>query len=612
MAHLHTLKPEDRPGRHGEFVVAKWLSEVSNSGLHLWFNVNYLRGVGELDAIIAHPNIGFVVIEVKGFSLREVTAYLPNGFIEYGNYRRKNPALQGQEQAQKLKSWFRDCRLNVKTPWVHSVAWWPNINRHDWIARFGSDSEAAADAKKMLFREDLDSFDEFAKRVRTICEEPRFGIVPPRNALEIETTVFEIFIGELTKQSVAERPVGNKQVASSSPVGQAFNSKYSLPEHWDEKNLFIQGPVGSGKTATLLRVGFEHLKQGRRVLFSCYNKTLAAELRRHIGLLDQVSPHAEFLALDFFELAKFLQPEIRANSFDTYLGQVAKTTAIEQKSPFDVILIDEAQDMSEHHWELLRSVSSKTTYTAVAYGRNQEIYASSPCPSLEKFRIKARKSNLKRRFRNSAQAYFVSQAFYAYMLAGSRPETLESIILDATTRQSGVDGTGEVKQATFDFGDSDGAAVISVNQAPNVSGDVRGLVKLMLKHARKEPVNSLILVNDKKSDAYGEALATLTELDLPFHDVVDDRNRRTSAPRSSIRISTVHSARGLEADYVLVCDFDRICGWKSSENPAIGRNLAYIALTRARKNTLVSKTGSASGYFDSLEKIISEHEHPII
>ena len=609
MPQIHTPRPQDHPGRHGEFLVAKWLCELSEHGLHLWFNVNYLRGVGEIDVILAHPELGFVVCEVKGFPIKDISGYRPDGFIEYGEFRRKNPALQAQEQAQKLKGWLSTRSKGRTNPWVHSLAWWPNIARNDWVRRFGPESLAAQHSENMVFSEDMSTFQAFANLVERITAEPLFGIKPPQRAMQIQADAFRHFTGELISQSEAERPVSDEQHVSSSPVRRGFSDAVSLPEHWNEKNLLIQGPVGSGKTATLLRVGFEHLKLGRRVIYSCFNKTLAAELRRHIGLLDQMPAQAEFVAFDFFELAKFLQPNLRGGNASEYLQRAAESSLVDQSDPFDVILIDEAQDMSDEAWKLLMGVSSRATYLSVAFGKNQELYAKQSCPSLEAFKKRARKSSLQRRFRNGVQSFFVSQAFYQYMESGAKADSLTNAMEWASSRYRLRRESEERRsgQPQLDLGELQGLAEIATSSTHSVADDVRELVKLMATHTQKDPVNSFILVNSSSSQGYLEAVSTLEKLGLPFHDVVDPQNRRISAPRSSISVSTVHSARGLEKDYVLVCDFERTCAWSQPENPALGRNLAYIALTRARRKTLVSREGAGGSFLDALQRFIAAH-----
>ena len=52
MATIHTELPQDLPGHHGEFKVGQILKNFSNPGLDLWFGIDYIAGVHELDLIL--------------------------------------------------------------------------------------------------------------------------------------------------------------------------------------------------------------------------------------------------------------------------------------------------------------------------------------------------------------------------------------------------------------------------------------------------------------------------------------------------------------------------------------------------------------------------------
>lgn len=43
--------PFNEKGRYCEYQTAKWLSELDGVNLNLWFGVNYLDAVGEIDQL---------------------------------------------------------------------------------------------------------------------------------------------------------------------------------------------------------------------------------------------------------------------------------------------------------------------------------------------------------------------------------------------------------------------------------------------------------------------------------------------------------------------------------------------------------------------------------
>jgi len=73
-AHLHTTLP-DAKGHAAERAFLERLVELGDARTRVWGNVDYLQGVGDLDAILLQPDIGMFTIEVKGVSLAMIEEY---------------------------------------------------------------------------------------------------------------------------------------------------------------------------------------------------------------------------------------------------------------------------------------------------------------------------------------------------------------------------------------------------------------------------------------------------------------------------------------------------------------------------------------------------------
>lgn len=66
---VHTSMPENEPEHHGEFVFAKKLVALADDRFHMWFGVDYLPGVTDLDLLLCAEPVGFFAVEVKAFSI---------------------------------------------------------------------------------------------------------------------------------------------------------------------------------------------------------------------------------------------------------------------------------------------------------------------------------------------------------------------------------------------------------------------------------------------------------------------------------------------------------------------------------------------------------------
>ena len=91
MATIHTPLPEDVPGHHGEYVVGQTLKEFSNPGLELWFNVNYIAGVTDLDLILLDNQAGYYLVEIKSMKIDAIQEFTNSTFILKTNLEKKHP-----------------------------------------------------------------------------------------------------------------------------------------------------------------------------------------------------------------------------------------------------------------------------------------------------------------------------------------------------------------------------------------------------------------------------------------------------------------------------------------------------------------------------------------
>jgi hypothetical protein len=102
MATVHGEVPEKLPGRVGEYLTAKWLSELDDQDLHLWFGINYLQNVGDIDILLAHPSTGFMVIEVR--PPPSAHRNLPSPRHQVSGLRHSRDTPPGTSSTQKLSA----------------------------------------------------------------------------------------------------------------------------------------------------------------------------------------------------------------------------------------------------------------------------------------------------------------------------------------------------------------------------------------------------------------------------------------------------------------------------------------------------------------------------
>lgn len=610
MATLHTDLPSNEKGRYGEYRTAKWLSELGGESLHLWFGVNYLDAVGDIDQLIGDSRVGLCVIEVKGHSLGQILKYSRENVEFQREGLQKHPGRKAQLEAQRLSTWLKTNISDGNIPWVHSAVWWPNILRDDWKSAFVHSPGTVSDGDRMLFTDEMDSEGAFFSRLTEISGKPLFGNPPPRAAL-LDRDSYLSLVPHLDAPSRMVAPI---LPAVTRPV-----SESKVEEDFSEARVRLVGKPGTGKTVKLLEYGLNSLGQGQRVLYTCYNKALSSEIRRELHQKVSKNSPGEFIAMDIFQLSKYLVNGLEKNAqsfrkpslrkaggyegvFEARVKEVIEAGGLEK---FDLILIDEAQDFPDYGVRLLQELSGPSTRWVIADGQGQELYAPySPSETLVKEMQTAKVRKLRRNFRQSPQAYLVYQSFDLLMdkstlEVGRRAahQQLKTWLEQTRGKQS------EFIQLGFDFDVETLGAQILIDDSRDLERALeRNLIRPMAKHPGE--VDALIIAPSAASTQVEKARTYLTSLGLPFQDLFIPDNRRKDPGASSIRLSTIHSARGLTADFVCVMDFDLACQWDKGEPR--GRQLATIALSRARKQTAVLSLGESGEYVGNLQSLVAK------
>ena len=144
-------------------------------------------------------------------------------------------------------------------------------------------------------------------------------------------------------------------------------------------NICVQGPAGSGKTYIAFNKAIEFAEQGLKVMYVCFNKTLATELRHRYRNLNMPREfEVEFTNFHFWALRIAEQnPTYKKEKGDdeyfiTYIPNKAKEVISEQI--YDAIIVDEGQDFRDNWLELLNKVLKKEGRFLFFMDENQDIF----------------------------------------------------------------------------------------------------------------------------------------------------------------------------------------------------------------------------------------------
>lgn len=587
---------------------------------HLWFGVNYLAGVTDLDAVVAVESLGVFVIEVKGIPLSEIEVYGQGSCKIRNRPGTKTPLQQALKGQQRLVQFLRSASGMKHVPFIHVTAAFPRIRRSEFIAKW-SHPGVLAQARSMIFEEDLESPERLRTVLASVVEYPPIG-----GGDELRFPLTEAAIQSIAKAISPDEAVGptSNDVERMRVVERSLNTtrrKYTQPDPGDGiREALFTGPPGTGKTFRLLEIALGHARAGRNVVLACHNKVLASELRRML-LADAVSGDRSE-NLDVLDVHQLLErypnsPEDYdgASGFDGWVGsKVRRLTRSEQPfERFGTVLVDEAQDVEDWMFELLRWVSEPDAEWFVAEGRGQALYRDEAASWLQEYKRRAdgakRSHRMQRVYRSGRADHLVARLTHEVSpTLDGIPEFLQAnpVVEDQMTLDldgEEFDRLGDPPSlvnlpavpdelTVAEYRDRMVAAYaqiiseeLALLEKLGVPGDLAILVPK--PHARQQRGNS--------GDYLGQRVAMALDLTgCTYIDQVDSDARRSIRPEGAVRLVTYHSSRGIEASRVLILGFEELGRTMGGPLPR-QRNLAYVALTRAKFGCRVAVSASRTG-----------------
>jgi hypothetical protein len=390
------------------------------------------------------------------------------------------------------------------------------------------------------------------------------------------------------------------------------------------------GHPGTGKTFRLLSIGVAHAYKGQKVLFVCFNKTLASDVRRVLSFNQKLnlSDHRPDIvdvselgtrALDF----NCCEP-LDEKSYDEWGKMVV--SEIQNKGLFidsyDTILVDEAHDMKDWQLELIHLHAERNSTICLALGKGQELYRDDSGALRWLEEVSSDKEfisrPLRRNFRNTKAQYFAALAFHE-----AWPDKFQkinavygSIFSRRSTTSELLDFGREGEPLTYiplpelpgEYED------LGANQDSLLSAEYESILEKELDGLLAEGANPdglLVLVPNNKSLETKWAQSALNRIinkrdgTVALLDYTLDEKRRVSALNHEIRLCTFHSSRGLEGERVVIFGFEKIESLAEETNVK-PENLGFIALSRALFRTVVVvRTNYTRPVHSLLKKILT-------
>jgi hypothetical protein len=334
-----------------------------------WQIIAERRGMeeGEADFVIAHPDKGVVVLEVKGGSIRFSTEdsqwYSQDRFGDV--HPIKDPVAQGAhnfhellKQLKSLPDWGNRY-LNI----ANAVCFPDIFVPQDQVLRPDLN-------RKMIL--DHDDLDDICTSVDWLFSN-LFGEWISRGAPEKDG--MRMIENYLARSFEIQTPLGVELEAEDERLIQLTEEQFrALSLLGNRKRAAISGCAGSGKTLLAVRKAQQFADLGMNVLLTCFNAPLAEDLQKRLHNVEVYHFHGLCKAA-----ADQVGYSLRSTSGEDYyeevLPQVLLEAAEEIGRVYDAIIIDEGQDFQVNYWIALESLLKEEGYLYIFFDSNQNLYS---------------------------------------------------------------------------------------------------------------------------------------------------------------------------------------------------------------------------------------------
>ncbi len=480
----------------------------------------------EIDFIIFHPNRGYLVLEVKGGGI----LHDENGWRSVGKnaevFPIKDPGKQVQGQCRAVDRFLRGhCAYRERAPFFGWAVCFPDVH-------VGEIRTPELPRERIVDARDLEAGN---------VEAAISGIFDAVGAVERATRLDP----ETFKKTIA--PKLNLVPRLSDRLGEEATELVRLTEEQyrilefmgSNKWVAIRGGAGTGKTMIALERARRLSEAGDDVLLLCYNEPLANYLKQQIDGVRVASFHELCKELAHAANLEFQVPgdNERSRIFWEQGAQYLLDEALKRlpEARWDHVIVDEGQDFMLGWWSTVFDLRrGEDSSVWVMYDPNQKVYGTEDLSG----ELDAVVGELRTNCRNTRR------------IAARLSELVPNC---ATTRPEAPEGE-EVVRAS----------------APNTEGMlevIRKTLHNLLNEGQINPERTVILSPrlPETSDVWRQRV---------FGNWSLRRHEDAPAP-NTVRFSSLHRFKGLEADAVILCEVKPTA-------PGCSPLHLYVASSRAR------------------------------
>lgn len=527
------------PRRAAERKVYAGLGKGLDDSYSVFYSVAWLskpqRGSasdGEVDFIVAHPDDGVLLLEVKGG--RVARDGDTGKWASIDRYDDAHSIKDPIEQVRKSKFSLLD-KLNEHPKWGgRRIELGHGIVLPD-CATPNAPLSADAPHEIVAFSADMEDLGSKVRQMyrywRSRHGDSKLGADGMKILTQLLAPTFQL-----------RRPLGASIAEDDRQILELTEQQYRVLDLLArQRRVSVAGGAGTGKTVLAGEKAKRLAEEGLRVLLTCYNRPLAEYLQDRFAWtegLEILTFHR--LCYDWAEEAGNLLPKTSGDReyFEKTMPEALLAAADKLEKRYDAIVVDEAQDFHETWWDPLQLCLSDpdTGILYVFYDDNQSIYQRAT--TFPKGLVEI---SLSENLRNTKRIHELAHRFYK----------------GGDTQAVGPDG--RAVEAIESQGDA------ALRHA------VADLLNRLVVEQEVPASQAAILVGKSVDRGAFAGTYQLGGVGLTSNQEVEPKK---------VLLQTIHGFKGLERRVVVLADIDQV-------PPSIRGELFYVGITRARAHLAV-------------------------
>jgi len=326
-----------------ERTVYEKLSDALPPNWYAWHSLR-LRSIKgediEIDFVIADPNQGILVAEVKG------------GFLSKQNgkwYQNQKIIQSPSRQALKCKYALIDKYKEkyMLAPPIHYILFFPDTDIPTQPTQGDMEGLVIGAREIPYLKESIENL-MTQSLPKNLKKKPTKGWIKFIYDLWCNQWIPEMNLSCRTKKEI-ERRIKLDRYQFDSLCNALENDK-----------VLVKGGAGTGKTLLARELAKKEGKEGKKVLLFTFTEALGKELASHLDNPNIISTSIGKFALDLLRKDGFKEKEVYTPNFWNKVTKKATNRRIKKKlKQMDNVIIDEAQDMGKNEWKIIFNCANK-------------------------------------------------------------------------------------------------------------------------------------------------------------------------------------------------------------------------------------------------------------